>query len=373
MKFVDIWSKGEVFQYLQYLLKQNQVKDCKHLSITKGYAHAYYPECVLDWASRIDAENVYTISTGYGAPSSYSWPKCPSDCPKYEKARDFGRTLNGEVDVVEQNVERIPNPVVQVVGEILGNHYYSHDRLNTLFMESGAPGDPPSGSCVKKCIAWLKRCNTDSKVDAFSVLGKVLENFMEIDIEGTGIHDKVWLTNRGRIKKILTKYGLSYHQGGQIFGAKIGLSSRSLKEILASKDLSAVEVEFQRAVDNVESDPAAGITAACSTIESLCKVYIEDEGLEMPSKQTIKNLWKVVQEHIGLDPGSKEDQDILRILSGLISVVDGIGALRTHTSSAHGKGRKTYKLKPRHARLAIHAAHTLVFFVIETWETKKKA
>jgi len=100
-------------------------------------------------------------------------------------------------------------------------------------------------------------------------------------------------------------------------------------------------------------------------------LYIEDEGLEMPSKQTIKNLWKVVREHIGLDPGSKEDQDISRILSGFTSVVDGIGALRTHTGTAHGRGRKQYKLEPRHARLTIHAAHTLVSFVIETWESRK--
>ncbi len=42
----------------------------------------------------------------------------------------------------------IPNPVVAVVAEVLGQHYYSHSRLNTLFMEAGAPEDPPDGNCV---------------------------------------------------------------------------------------------------------------------------------------------------------------------------------------------------------------------------------
>ena len=59
------------------------------------------------------------------------------------------------------------------------------------------------------------------------------------------------------------------------------------------------------------------------------------------------------------------------MLSGILSVVDGIGALRTHASSAHGEGRKLYKLKPRHARLAIHSAHTLALFVLETWDENR--
>ena len=59
------------------------------------------------------------------------------------------------------------------------------------------------------------------------------------------------------------------------------------------------------------------------------------------------------------------------MLSGILSVVDGIGAFRTHASSAHGEGRKLYKLKPRHARLAIHSAHTLALFVLETWDENR--
>jgi len=162
----------------------------------------------------------------------------------------------------------IPTPIIGVVGEVLGNHYYSHNRLNSLFWDSGAPGEPPKGNCVRKCQEWLKRCNTDPKVDAFAVLGKVLEDFLEM--EGTGIHDEIAAKNRERVKEILAKHGLSYHTGGQILGAETGLPSRSLKEILASRDLGAIEIEFQRAIAHLETDPAAGITAASSMIESLC-------------------------------------------------------------------------------------------------------
>jgi len=149
------------------------------------------------------------------------------------------------------------------------------------------------------------------------------------------------------------------------------MPAKSLKEILANRNLTSVEAEFQRAMGNVEKDPASGITAACSMIESLCKVYIEDEGLPLPAKKDIMGLWKVVKSNLGLDPKKLEDEDIIKILASLASVVDGIGALRTHTSSAHGRGRKSYRLEPRHARLAIHGACSLVVFVIETWEARK--
>jgi len=59
------------------------------------------------------------------------------------------------------------------------------------------------------------------------------------------------------------------------------------------------EVEFQRALATVELDPPAGVTAACSLIEALCKAYIEDEHLELPSKEIIKDLWRVVSKDLG--------------------------------------------------------------------------
>lgn len=55
----------------------------------------------------------------------------------------------------------------------------------------------------------------------------------------------------------------------------------------------------------------------------------------------------------------------------MFAVVSGIGALRTHASSAHGAGKRGYKLEPRHARLAVHSAHTLALFILESWEKKR--
>ena len=94
---------------------------------------------------------------------------------------------------------RIPNPVAVVVSKVLGAHYYNHRRLNNLFVEKGAPGEPPEGNCEDKCIAWLKRTSGDDAIDALSMLGGVLEEFMEADRPPLGTSEKAIQDSRQRV------------------------------------------------------------------------------------------------------------------------------------------------------------------------------
>ena len=91
----------------------------------------------------------------------------------------------------------------------------------------------------------------------------------------------------------------------------------------------------------------------------------------MPRKKDLKPTWAVVRDSLNFDPSRIEDRDLKEIFSGLAGVISGIGALRTHASSAHGAGKKIYRVEPRHARLAVHSAHTMALFVLESWEAKK--
>jgi Abortive infection C-terminus len=77
-----------------------------------------------------------------------------------------------------------------------------------------------------------------------------------------------------------------------------------------------------------------------------------------------------VAKNLGLSPGQMADDDLKQILSGLFSIAAGVGALRTHRGSAHGHAAKAYKIEARHARLAVHAAHTMALFILETWESR---
>lgn len=179
------------------------------------------------------------------------------------------------------------------------------------------------------------------------------------------------MARRNKLHDILSKYGLKYTQGGRVCQIGVSRASQSLEQLLKSKNIPAIEIEFKRALDEIEKDPPASLTAACSIVESFCKVYIEEKKLALPKETTIKPLWTTVAKDLGFDPSQLEDDDLKKILGGLSSIVDGVGALRTHAGSAHGRGKTGYRIQPRHARLAVHAAHTLVLFALETWDYKK--
>jgi hypothetical protein len=266
---------------------------------------------------------------------------------------------------------KIPSSVVAMVSELLGSHY-THASLDAIFSENGAPGDKPLGNKMWKCSTWLKRINNDGKVDPLVFLGRILDEYMDYEIPESNFNINQWQTGRARIESALARHGLRYSFGGRIVSVDGGLAAQNLATILRERDLPAVAAEFQRALDAVDSDPPAAITAACSLLESLFRIYIEDENLDMPTTKTIKPLWGVVIKNLGLEPAAMPDDDLKRILSGMFSIVDGVGALRTHAGSAHGAGRNRYRPQSRHARLAINSAHALVMFILETWEARTR-
>lgn len=264
----------------------------------------------------------------------------------------------------------IPAAVLSVCAEITANRE-THATLDSLYTYAGAPGEPPPGSKPAKAQAWLRVTNKDVNVKPLEVLGRLIENYMEIPLDPDDSWDQERLKDRERIAKVLAQCELQYIKGGKVVGS-LGAVSRTLEEFIKDRDLVSIDAEFNRALSNVESNPREAVSAASNILESVCKVYIAEEGLEAPAKQDLKPVWSIVRKHLGFDPSIVEDQDLQQILSGLISITEGIGALRTHASSAHGAGKTSYKIEPRHARLAVHSAHTVALFILESWSKKKQ-
>ncbi len=156
-----------------------------------------------------------------------------------------------------------------------------------------------------------------------------------------------------------------------------GLATAGLKAVIDLTDYDSVQSDFERSLQAAHDDPEDAITAACSTVESVCKCILDEIKRPYPNKQDIKGLVSEVGKHLNLSP-SRSDlpaelaADIKQILSGLISVTSGIGALRTHGGDAHGRGRTKAPVDARIARLAIHAASTVSLFYIETWNRTKR-
>lgn len=278
---------------------------------------------------------------------------------------------------------KLSSAVIAVVSEALADRY-THTELNSLFETAGAPGEPPPGNKIEKCKAWFRAANkaaipdsfldeTSDEIDVIRLLGAVLEEYMDVPISDDAFNRESREKHRERINNQVAAGGLRYARGGKVYGASLSAPTKSLDEKLRSRALSTVEDEIARALTSVDNDPPAALTAACALLEAVCKAYIAEEVPdEMPAKSDLQAVWKVVAKRLKFDPTLVESQDLKQILGGLFSIVHGVSALRTHDGSAHGqKPARRYKIEPRHARLSVHAAHTLALFVIETWERSK--
>lgn len=222
-------------------------------------------------------------------------------------------------------------------------------RLNKLSVDDDSPPSGPLASVIRELLdpAEFKH-DSDRRAAAIDNVNSVL------DRDGLG----VYLDHRSRccLRKTSAGHAPTF---------------TSLERALAGRDMGSVHDEIHRLHAALESDPPAAATAACSLLEAIFKVYIEEHGLTPPTKLTVKPLWNAVSRDLGFDPSKIVDDDLKRILTGMTSIVDGIAALRTHAGSAHGRGTTRYRLKPRHARLAVHAVQTLATFVAESWEERR--
>ena len=60
-----------------------------------------------------------------------------------------------------------------------------HSTLDALFKSAGAPGEPPNLAHHSKWKEWLFRAGQDPSVDSLAVLGNILEEFMDVEPDGT--------------------------------------------------------------------------------------------------------------------------------------------------------------------------------------------
>ena len=265
-------------------------------------------------------------------------------------------------------MSKIPLSLIAILSEILPE-YETHASLDNLFLYADINSEIPGLSKPAKVQQVLMEVNKANS-EPLKVLGKILEKYLDGGV--LYIRDQEKFDGQiEKINKILSDNSLLYMTGGIISGS-LTTPTKSLENVIKQLEIPALDQEFVRALTHVDASPREAVSAASNILESICKVYITENNLVMPNKKDLKNLFDVVRKSLKIQRESIEDEDLLRIISGIISVVDGIASLRTHTSSAHGAGIKQYNLKPRHARLAIHSAHTIGLYILESWKEASK-
>ena len=272
------------------------------------------------------------------------------------------------------STQLIPLEIIAFLSKELPK-FETHASIDSLFLYADAPSPIPDGSKPVKVKEWLFSVNKKSEYP-LNVLGIIIEKYMDSLDEPSvyaSDYEKEEYFNRTKFREtlisILERNGLKYFSG-KVVQMSLSKVSTNLYDLIKDKNEDAINLEFTRAIEGLENKPLESISAACNILESICKVYIEEEKLELPTKQDLRNLWKVVSKDLQFDVNRLQDDDLKKIISGLFSIVDGVSSLRTHGSSAHGQGKRLYIPESRHARLAVNSAHTLAAFVLETWNKR---
>jgi hypothetical protein len=181
------------------------------------------------------------------------------------------------------------------------------------------------------------------------------------------------------LNQFLAYDGFELHrQGSGIRLVEAGRSTPVLERLSATVEtisFDTVKRDIDRALSSLREDPEDAVTAACATVESVCRSILIELNQPLPEKKDLSGLYRAVRKHLGLNPGdiavdAAIAADVRDILSGLITVMNGIGALRTHGGDAHGRERGYARIDSRIASLAVHASSTVALFLIETWQRK---
>ncbi|WP_375659535.1 abortive infection family protein [Bartonella sp. MR30HLJHH] len=289
----------------------------------------------------------------------------------------------------------IPPAIIGLLSPMFA-HHYTHKELDDLFIASFAPPEVPEGTKIQKVKAWLRAINSQCE-EPLEVLGNLLGDFLEkeyYDPDPSGsnplLYEKILQLQKDKhtVLEKLKEYDLGYQRGGHIIKNELTstqelqkaglLSTEELKKLIAEKKLSAVEIEINRALENIEKDPREAVLFAANLLEASCKAYLEHHSISYKNGYTLPDLWEEVVKKAKIHPEDMkqenlknqdlDEKDLKMITSGLYRIVKGTMNLRNKKSAAHGRSEKDLELinlKPHHARLTFNAAHSLSMYILE--------
>lgn len=127
-----------------------------------------------------------------------------------------------------------------------------------------------------------------------------------------------------------------------------------------------------KAVNQINTDPAAAITAARSLVEATLKWVLHDANTDSPTVSPPAKLFKQCLLLIGAATGQAErETGIGQMLLGMETALHGVAKMRDELSDAHGRRPGSISPSRSHARLAVGLALTISCFLVEAREAYK--
>jgi hypothetical protein len=138
-----------------------------------------------------------------------------------------------------------------------------------------------------------------------------------------------------------------------------------LVDVAKKLNFGDVIQQWQEAQSALGVDPPDAAARACRLLETLCKHILHVKERPMPRDESIQPLYKIASQSLSLSPEQQSSQDLKAMGSGMTTLVQSIGALRTHTSTAHGTVPNSMPITFPQARLGVNAAGVLATFLMD--------
>lgn len=159
---------------------------------------------------------------------------------------------------------------------------------------------------------------------------------------------------------------------------KAGISVLAQREGLESHFTSEhMHQQIDALFSSRETNPTEAIGKSKELIESCCKTILEESEMDYDKNWTVPQLVKETMKCLGIETddinaGLPAGSTIKRILSSLGNIAGGIAELRNPYGTGYGKADSYKGLTARHAKLAVGSLATLVEYLWDAHDWRKR-
>lgn len=163
----------------------------------------------------------------------------------------------------------------------------------------------------------------------------------------------------------------------QLYSDLYGGVSASLADVEKSaqiNNLTQLNKQLLRIRNSISEDPELAIGSSKELLESLMKKILVEHGYNI-GKEDLPKLLKEMHRVFGFEEGDSnksEHNKFIRVINNLGQVIVGIGELRNHFGTGHGRDIEI-QINDIHARLVVDAATTVANYYLALYLSRVRS
>ncbi|MCW5797326.1 MAG: abortive infection family protein [Nitrospira sp.] len=134
---------------------------------------------------------------------------------------------------------------------------------------------------------------------------------------------------------------------------------------LTGISLSGVREQWLVATSRLTGSASSAVTAARTLLESTCKTVLDECGISADGSGDLTRLFNQTRDALGLKTSQAALKSVNEILSGLISVTNGLAAMSNTAGDRHGQIAGARLEDVTVASLCVHSAGLTALFLAQ--------